>query len=209
MLIDCIGCLHGHFPELEGGDLLIVTGDLTASDKYQQYIDFFDWIYKQDYRKKIFTCGNHDNQAISQFEWFDSEYLCDSGTEFEGFKIWGSPWSLWFKGINPNCKSFTGSENDLKKKYELIPRNTDILITHGPPFGIWDGVSLDFDGTLYHTGSRYLRNISMEIQPKLHVFSHIHEWGGKLVDTTLTKYVNCSHMNEHYKPVNKPIRIIL
>lgn len=34
MIIDCIGCLHDHYPELEGGDLLIVTGDLTARDDY-------------------------------------------------------------------------------------------------------------------------------------------------------------------------------
>ena len=26
IIIDCIGCLHGHYPKLEGGDLLIITG---------------------------------------------------------------------------------------------------------------------------------------------------------------------------------------
>ena len=145
MIIDCISDLHGHYPHLEGGDLLIVAGDLTAKDTQAEYLHFFRWIAKLNYRKKILIAGNHDNwieqndfplQSIADFN-----YLCDSGTEFEGLKIWGSPWSLWFKGINPRCKAFTGSEKDLEKKFKLIPDNIDILVTHSPPKGIFDKIS--------------------------------------------------------------------
>lgn len=34
MIIDCVGCLHGNFPKLDVGDLLIFTGDLTAQDHH-------------------------------------------------------------------------------------------------------------------------------------------------------------------------------
>ena len=62
MIVDCIGCLHGARPHLEGGDLLIVTGDLCARDEYDEYVAFFEWLKKQKYRKKIFISGNHDNK---------------------------------------------------------------------------------------------------------------------------------------------------
>jgi Icc-related predicted phosphoesterase len=133
------------------------------------------------------------------------EYLCDSGTEFDGLKIWGSPHSLHFPGINPHCTAFTGTEEEIAERFAIIPHDVDILVTHSPPLGILDSV----DKGRRLTGSLSLRNRIMEIKPKIHVFSHIHEWGGKILDTTLTRCINCSIMNENYQPVNKPIRINL
>ena len=38
MIVDRISDLHGHYPQLEGGDLLIVAGDLTArANKIEGY----------------------------------------------------------------------------------------------------------------------------------------------------------------------------
>src|ERR1700748_3248881 len=110
MKITCISDIHGEYPETTGGDLLILAGDYTGSDKIPQWDAFYKWLHKQDYRKKIMIAGNHDGFLIHAMntadyreiigEWGeDYEYLCDSGTEFEGLKIWGSPWSLLFSGI--------------------------------------------------------------------------------------------------------------
>jgi len=52
MIIDCIADLHGFYPELDGGDLLIIAGDITASDKSHQWVEFFKWLAAQDYQKK-------------------------------------------------------------------------------------------------------------------------------------------------------------
>ena len=60
MIIDCISDLHGHFPDLRGGDLLLIAGDLTARDIEPEYFKFFDWLDEQKYRKKILIAGNHD-----------------------------------------------------------------------------------------------------------------------------------------------------
>ena len=225
MIIDCIADLHGHYPKLDGGDLLIVAGDLTARHTAREAADFHDWLCDQNYKKKIVIGGNHDGFLVGKsacvvrcpvvptLERF--EYLCDSGTEFEGLKIWGSPWTLWFDDINPSCEAFTGTEGELAAKFALIPDGIDILITHGPPYGILD--KLD-NGE--HVGSKELLKRVFEIRPKLHIFGHIHEGRGKYMhmhdalevgfgNIHPITFINCSHVNEHYKPVNKPIRVIL
>lgn len=216
MIIDCTGCLHGHFPKLEGGDLLIVTGDLTANDSHGEHIEFSHWINQQKYRKIIIIAGNHDNYLKDKKGWkseiYPSEYLCDSGTEFEGLKIWGSPFTPWFSGVNPHCKAFMKSDNSLSNHWEKIPHDIDILITHGPPYGIRDGVPTK-DGSLLHVGCK---SLALEMgnrknPPFLWVFSHIHEGYGE--DLTIRekecKMINCSHVNAKYKPVNPPIRLII
>ena len=230
MIIDCIGCLHGARPDLKGGDLLIVTGDLTARDIPNHYAEFVIWLQAQKYKKKIVIAGNHDNFIQNNPHWADLvdlgfEYLCDSGTEIalypeletmeEGkvyerlkVKIWGSPWTSRFKGINPKCCAFTGkNDKEIAPHFELIPSDVDILITHSPPFTIRD---LTTRNEQVGSPSLMAHHIS-RLRPKLWAFSHIHEaygtdgpyqWAG-------CRYVNCSIMNERYEPVNAPIRIEL
>jgi Icc-related predicted phosphoesterase len=218
MIIDCISDLHGYYPHLEGGDLLIVAGDLTLTDTIPEYKEFYKWFESQNYRKKILVGGNHDNflmQCISTQECrecgFDNEgfeYLCDTGIQYDGLTIWGSPWTLTFPRMNPKCMAFTCySEEHIQEKWDLIPIGTDIVVTHMPPKNILDNVGI------YNVGSESLLNRILHVNPKLHVFGHIHEWGGKIIEREgikyVTKYVNASHMNEIYDPVNLPVRVIL
>jgi len=231
MIIDCISDLHGNYPTLDGGDLLIVAGDLTARDTPYERLEFLEWLANQEYKRKIFIAGNHDNSLINQS--FTKtrndgvDYLCDSGTEFEyeepvrnlfdpndeslffkkKLKIWGSPWTLTFPGINPKCTAFTGDEELLASKFALIPDDVDILITHGPPFTILDKTNRGEQVGSINLMAHHLKRL----RPRLFVFGHIHEAYGQEGphQWNNTKYVNCSHVNEHYEPVNKPIRIIL
>lgn len=219
MKITVAGCLHGHHPILEGGDLLILTGDYTARDTKEEFTKFFDWI--QDiqatnklYKKIIFIGGNHDMWMQKNVkEWrvkseefdMDIEYLCDSGTEYEGLKLYGFPHSLTFPNINPKCTAFTGDEQCLSEKCKLIPKDIDILISHSPPWGILDKIE---DGS--HVGSTSIRSVVLDkfTYPNLkyNLFSHIHEGYGRFV-TPLTTFINCSIMNERYRPVNKPFNL--
>ncbi len=259
MIIDCIADLHGFYPELEGGDLLIVAGDLTARDTIDGYIKWKDWIIQEGekYCKIVIIAGNHDSMIQQKPDGFDLYfckenqskwvYLEDSGTEFEyeepsckewgsregplgivpyekkKLKIWGSPWTKTFEGINPHCKAFTvDTEEELAVKFSLIPSDVDILITHSPPWGILDKIKRDYalpitslPHYLYehslHGGSKSLADKigHMEILPKLWVWGHIHEAYGQETFKDSTICVNASHVNERYEPVNKPIRIIL
>lgn len=211
MIIDCTADLHGHYPKLEGGDLLIVAGDLTASDKLKEHNRIFDWLHKQQYTKKVIVAGNHDNFLQRNPRFYSEtgiEYLCNSQTNFEDLKIYGSPWTKTFKGMNTDCKAFTvDTEDELQEKFSMIPEDIDILITHSPPYGILDAVPKGI--YVKHVGSMSLRNSIFRVKPKVNIFGHIHECGGKMIDLQLTKCVNASHVNERYEPVNKPVRIIL
>lgn len=222
MKIDCISDLHGHYPVLEGGELLIIAGDLTASDQQEEYYEFMAWvdIYETIYKKIVIIAGNHDKflqinpDFISSHGYDNIEYLCDSGTEYNGLKIWGSPWSPWFPGINPLCKAFVLPDEALFDKWQMIPKGTDILITHTPPYGTLDYREL-FDGTRYHMGSKTLESWIKYVERSLiHCFGHIHEGYGIseeyiTYNDKMMKSVNCSFVDEKYRPVNKPIRIEL
>ncbi len=226
MIVDCLSDLHGDLPHLDGGDLLIVAGDLTANDSVPGWRKFFRWLKKQNYKKKVYIAGNHDgflknclnsNEVIDLYlctgandvdlEPNDEfEYLRDSGTEFGGLKIFGSPWTP------PFCDwHFMLPPDQIKAKWDLIPNDTDILITHGPPFGILD--TPEINGK--RCGCPHLREALERVKPQLHVFGHIHGSYGQIVlkhhDAYIpqTLCVNASHMDENYQPVNKPIRVIL
>lgn len=235
MKITIVSDLHGQAPVLKGGDLLIIAGDMTARNKLDEWAMFFEWLKKQDYRKKILIAGNHDNFFMTGFpksqeeadhlkevqsflieqvemETPNFEYLCDSGCEFEGFKIWGSPWTKTFPNMNEHCMAFTeNSEAELWHHWNIIPKDTDILITHSPPFGIFDKTY-----NKSRAGSKTLTNVihTRLTSLKLHCFGHIHEGYGKAkIKHTGTEneywVVNASHMNQHYEPINLPIEIEL
>jgi 3',5'-cyclic AMP phosphodiesterase CpdA len=237
MVIDCISDLHGYLPKLDGGDLLIVAGDLTARDLPEEVDAFYLWLEAQDYKKKIFIAGNHDN-SLEDIEPYKSqidariEYLCDSGAEFvyyppldldkpvgfrQKLKIWGSPWTRSFKGECPDCLAFTKStEAELAEKWALIPGDTDILVTHSPPYGIMDEVKDHWAGKIENVGNKSLAAAIWRVKPKLCIFGHIHEGYGKLKQdygdhgakhSTSITHVNASYVDEHYHPVNQPIRI--
>jgi len=211
MNIDVVADLHGFRPPLPGGDLLVIAGDLTARDEEWQYEEFFSWCTELKYKQIILIGGNHDNRlpsAVSRYMKLPHmTYLCDVGTDFEGLKIWGTPWTKTFRGMNPHCKAFTfDTERELGERWALIPEGIDLLVTHSPPYGIRDVV---VDGhQMKSVGSPTLLQRILVVKPKVVVFGHIHEgYGREEVGGIL--YINASHVNEQYKPVNLPVRIVV
>jgi Icc-related predicted phosphoesterase len=221
MKIDCIADLHGNYPQLEGGDLLIVAGDLLSADDLDGWAAFEMWLRGQEYRMKVVVAGNHDMSAQVTPQIGETleknegvKYLCDSGTEFEGVKIWGCPWTLTFDGINPKCTGFVGTEEELKEHYDLIPEGTQILVTHGPSKNILDKTVIDES-----VGSTALSNALIRVRPLLHVHGHIHEAYGYFKATFMQEetqeslgemhVVNCSYVDSNYEVTNQPFRINL
>jgi Icc-related predicted phosphoesterase len=214
LIIDAISDLHGHYPKLEGGDILLLGGDYTKRDELKEWRDFFDWLNDQSYTHKVLIAGNHDNfleqcapsslgRELCEDYTKDLHYIIDEAIEIEGIKIYGTPWTPSFEGMNPDCKAFTcDSENELMKKFKSIPKNIDILVSHGPPLNLLDRV-----GSL-NVGSLSLAVNVIISNPKYFLCGHIHENGGKKEICDNMQCFNISYVNEKYEPTNQARRIV-
>jgi hypothetical protein len=113
--------------------------------------------------------------------------------------IYGTPWQPEFFNWAFNLPR----GEKLKEKWDMIPVDTDILITHGPPFGKLDYVRYGNE----NVGCEELMKRVEEIKPKIHVFGHIHEGYGYVFDGN-THYINASVLNDRYEYRNKPVNVI-
>jgi Icc-related predicted phosphoesterase len=112
-----------------------------------------------------------------------------------GINIWGSPYTPWFFRWAFNKKR----GEPLAKHWDQIPSDTDVLLTHGPVYGILDTVVNE-----QHAGDRDLLKKVISIKPKVHVCGHIHESYGT-VKRQGTLFINACILNEANELANKPI----
>jgi Icc-related predicted phosphoesterase len=197
---------------LTGGDMLIHAGDLTSRGYITEIENFMKWYDNiNNYDTKVFIAGNHDfgfqdeNQKLRGLltGYKNIDYLEDElmmvGEDYDNMvKIWGSPWQPEFHNWAFNLPR----GEKIKEKWDMIPVDTDILITHGPPMGKLDYVPYDS----INVGCEELMKRVSEIKPKIHVFGHIHEGHGYVFDGT-THYINAANLNGRYEFRNKPITI--
>lgn len=192
-------------------DILISSGDYSYHGEKHVVKDFHTWLNKQPAEHIISVQGNHETWVEKNFEEAKTVateacprvHFMDEGlVEIEGLKIWCSaitPWFYswaWNRHRGPN----------IEKHWALIPDDTDILITHGPPKDILDGVPW-IDGTIKETvGCEELRDRIAKVHPAIHIFGHIHHGHGEHHEK-YTSYYNASICDEQYKPIN-PITVI-
>ena len=190
------------FPE---ADVLVCTGDFTNKGSLADVEDFCSFMLKQPHKHIIVIAGNHDFCFENKFK-SDAEhllkvagitYLNDSGCIIDGVKFWGSPVQPWFYDWAFNRQR----GDDIKKHWNLIPDDIDVLLTHGPPYNILDKCK---DGSV--VGCQDLMNRIHDVKPKIHAFGHIHESYGIFVDNHTT-YINSSILDHRYKFRNEPITI--
>lgn len=193
---------HGLLP---CGDILIHAGDFTKKNppKAEEYKDFVDWFGSQPHNHKIVISGNRDNfmdthtslkHDINAGFWMnqmqkyvketkyikyleDSHYAIDLNfdSEVKNMKIhiYGTPWTGLF---GKPGKAFQIPRPELSDKWEKIPPDMDILVSHMPPFGI-----LDKNASGMKCGCPILsKSVKERVKPRIHVFGHIHESYGHI-----------------------------
>ena len=182
---------------LPGGDLLIFAGDFMSSGYSKtEVINFLGWLDEQPYDFIVFIAGNHDRWVENFNEDFrglltgykNIEYLQDEWIIIDGVKIYGTPWQPWFHNWAFNLQRGEA----LQKKWDMIPEDADILITHSPPFRILDKCE---DG--YRAGCENLLNRLNVVKPKINVFGHIHEACGHVYQDG-THFFNASVLDARY-----------
>lgn len=204
MKFTVISDTHGKHENLflPEADVLIHAGDVSQRGKESEVTDFLNWFKKQDHEFKIFIAGNHDffferedKAYIRKLIPKNVIYLNDKSVLINGIKIWGSPITPWFYDWAFNRNRGT----DISKHWNLIPANTDVLITHGPVYGILDQTTHG-----EHVGCEDLLKKIKEINPKVHICGHIHEAYGS-IEKSGTTFINASVLNERYVLKNSPL----
>lgn len=190
--------------DLPEGDILIHAGDFTSMGSEAEVAAFGEWLQDLPYKYIIITYGNHDwlgqrNPDLAEKLLGKAIILHDRGVEIEGIKFYGSAWQPEFCNWAFNVPRGAASAANWAK----IPEDTDVLITHGPPFGTLD---------LIHTGGLRMENVGCEAladrikalsKLKFHVFGHIHECHGQVTKDKVT-YVNAAFLNDAYVPAYPP-----
>lgn len=194
-------------------DILISTGDYSFRGEEHMVKDFHKWMNKQPAKHVISVQGNHETGVERNFSYSKElaekacpgVYFIDEGlVEIEGLRIYCSAITPFFH--NWAWNRYPGEE--IQKNWDRIPENIDILATHGPAYGILDGVpeynSLTNKVGLRHCGCPQLLKKIQEIKPKFHLFGHIHEAFGTHSESGIT-YINSSICDGQYKANNHPI----
>jgi len=195
--------------DLPGGDILIHAGDISSMGYDHEITEFSKWYDQLEYTHKIFIAGNHDwgfqkrfdkaTEIVNSYKTID--YLQDDcilyGNDEQIVKIYGTPWQPEFCNWAFNLPK---NSPELNSKWEAIHLDTDILVTHGPAFGILDTV----DGKrAEHLGCELLRERIAAVKPKIHVCGHIHTGYGYYFNGE-THFFNAAALNEQYSYAHKP-----
>ncbi len=187
--IVCVSDTHGYHTEtaIPPGDILVHAGDLTRHGELADVEEFDRWLAGLPHPYKVVVAGNHDwcfqtRPAEARARLRHAVYLQDEAAVVEGVRFYGSPWQPWFLDWAFNLPRGP----DLAAKWALIPDGTEVLVTHGPPFGV-----LDQTRRGDRVGCVDLLARVRQVRPGLHVFGHIHEAAGVVRDGG-TLFVNAA-----------------
>jgi predicted phosphodiesterase len=199
---DTHGLLEGL--QIPDGEILVHAGDLTGYGELGQVRALNALLGELPHRHKVVIAGNHDfcferQPREAQAVLTNCIYLQDQPITLMGLRFYGSPWQPWFYDWAFNLQRGP----DIRQKWDLIPAGTDVLITHGPPWGHGDRTDRG-----EQVGCQDLLEAVRRLRPALHLFGHVHEGYGVTRDAS-TVCVNASICDSRYRPANRPVVLVM
>lgn len=182
MKLVAISDTHGKWKKLEipPCDILVSAGDYSFQGERHIIKNFHEWLNKQPAKHIISVQGNHEVWVQENFQEAKElalsvcprvHFIEHDLIEIEGLKIFGSAWTPWF--LDWAYNAHRGPE--IKRYWDQIPLDIDILITHGPPAGILDVVYNRYGVPQERVGCQDLMDTILKCPNlKNHFFGHLH-----------------------------------
>ena len=221
-LIRAAADLHGHLPDIEPCDLLVLAGDRVPPELERDLLlsrawlagPFAAYLHRVAAEVVVAVAGNHDRvfaeqlvpSGLPRFVYLeDEEVTVECGGR--RLRVYGTPWTPTWQGW-----AFEAPEQQLARTFDRIPTGLDLLVAHTPPhlqgdraptYGTRDPAAWS------HVGSRALSWAVRRAQPRLCCYGHVHEDGGYIGQLGRSCLVNAALLDGYYVPVRQPIELRL
>lgn len=222
---------HGRLPDIPPCDVLCIAGDICpdfirryrrgdedrwhhGQPEQMKWLEdtFVWWLANVPASDVVMIAGNHDYVFESAeprvrdllSDWV---YLRDEPAIVQGVNFYGLPWV-------PNLPSwaFYGDYAKLTEVYDKVPAETDVLLTHGPPFGYGDLTESNGYGPAEHVGTPQCLSAIQRVAPRITATGHIHEaYGHYRISTPqrVAPLYNVSYNTVRYEPIQQPVEVEL
>jgi len=191
-------------------DAILLAGDIVVHHIYNGFMKLLYDAAEHARCSIILTLGNHDRLNPAKYFPDSAAYidgtkpitrksvvcLIEQQVEFQGLKIWGSPFTTRFQ-------DWAWMRDVADVKFD-IPKDADILLTHECVFGKGDSNS-----DCSRMGCEVLaKAVEMTPNVRLHIFGHCHASGGYegMIGNTLLLNVACH--DEEMNFVHEGIRVV-
>ena len=236
--ICAISDIHGSLIDIPECDILCICGDILPLDIQRNNDEsvawlagpFQKWALEAPCKYVIMIWGNHDwygdkccRGGLEGWEQCERLFKNDLGPDPKihilqdeekyilGIKFYGTSWCPTLRNW-----AFYGDSKTLEEKFDLIPTDTNVLLTHCPPKFGQQGIVLQQNNWnfLSNFGCQELQDAierkfadlrSNNDYNKLYVLSgHIHSGNHKWENEGNVWYRNVSIKDENYEPMYLP-----